>query len=202
MPCRESILRDELFRNRVRLVLALALFVLHHAALQIQRLLAQVEVSHAVRLHPQRVIHRGRRHILEIIRAVVVGRAVQVRGADALHGLDIAALRMVAAAKHQVLEKMRETRLPQLFVLRPHVIPGVDRDNRRLVVLMHNQRKPVLQHKFLVRNIHVFRLSKRPRRSTQHHYHYKTSRHPIPHLRPPFKSRQRSVLFSVFLCTT
>src|SRR3546814_6849606 len=64
----------------VRLVFALALFVLHHAALLIEHLLVDraKQMAHAIGLHPQRGIERGGRHVLEIIGAIGTGGAVLV----------------------------------------------------------------------------------------------------------------------------
>ena len=45
------IFRKVLLGQTVRLVLPLTFFVLHHAALQVESLLAQIEESHAVRFH-------------------------------------------------------------------------------------------------------------------------------------------------------
>ena len=56
----------------VGLVLALALLVLHHAALLVERRLVDraEQVAHAVGLHPQRHVERGGRHVLEVVGAV------------------------------------------------------------------------------------------------------------------------------------
>src|ERR1700684_822261 len=60
---------------------------------------------------------------------------------------------MLAAAEHQVLEKMRETGFPRLLVFRAHVVPHVHRHDRRLVVLVDDHRQPVVEHKLGIRNI-------------------------------------------------
>ncbi len=103
---RVGILGDELARNGVRLVLALPLFVLHDAALQVQSLLIQrtEQKSHAVRFHPEGVVKRRGGNIFKIIGAVVVGRSVEVGCSDFFHGVNVPARRMFASAKHQVLE--------------------------------------------------------------------------------------------------
>src|SRR3989449_401037 len=59
---------------------------------------------------------------------------------------------MLAAVEHQVLEQMRESRPAGPLVLRAHVIPDVHGDDRRLVILMNEQRQAVFQHKALIRD--------------------------------------------------
>ena len=114
-----SILSDELFGNAVGLVVPLALFVLHYAALQVELLLVEhaKQMTHAVALREQRVVEHGSRDVLEIVRAIVVGGAVQVRGPDLLHGVDISMIEVVAAAEHQMLEQMGKSGLARLLIL-------------------------------------------------------------------------------------
>jgi hypothetical protein len=45
-----------------------------------------------------------------------------------------------------VLEEVREAGFARLFVLGADVIPDVDRDDRRFVILVDEQREPVRQH--------------------------------------------------------
>src|SRR5262245_43297097 len=52
-----------------------------------------------------------------------------------------------------MLEQVREARLAGLLVLRADVIPDVDGDDRRLVVLVDEQRQPVLERELLVGNV-------------------------------------------------
>ena len=86
----------------------------------------------------------------------VIGGAVQIGRANSLHGVDVPPWRVLAAAKHQVLEQMREPGLSRLFVLRPHVVPDVDGHNRRLVILMHDHGQTVVEHEALIGNINLF----------------------------------------------
>ena len=155
MADRVGVLDDELFGNSVGLVLALSLFVLHHAALQVELLLIEhaQQMTHAVALREQRVVQHGSGDILEIVCAIVIGRAVQVRGPNLLHGVDIRMIEVVAATEHQVLEQMGESGLARLLILRPHVIPRVHRNDRRLVVFMHQHGQPVGEHKLGVLDV-------------------------------------------------
>ncbi len=110
-------------------------------------------MPHAVALGKQGVVeHRGR-HIFKKIRAIGIGRAVQIGGTDALHRIDVGMVEIVAAAKHQVFEQMREPGLAELFVFGADVVPGIDRDHRRLVIFMHQQGQAVFQHEFGIGNV-------------------------------------------------
>ncbi len=84
MADRIGVFRQELPGHAVRLVFSLALFVLHHAALEVEFFLVQdaEQMTHAVAFREQHVVEHGGRHIFKIVRAVAVGRAVQVGGAD------------------------------------------------------------------------------------------------------------------------
>ena len=124
-------------------------------------------MPHPVGLNPQRDVQGVLRHILKEIRAVVAGRAVQVRGPDAFHGLEkgaliAAAFEVVAAGEHEMLEEMSETGLARFFVFGANMIPQIDRHNRRFVVFMNDQRQPVGQHKFLEGNLDLRIVGCRP----------------------------------------
>ncbi len=60
---------------------------------------------------------------------------------------------------------MCEAGLAELFVLRPHVVPGVDGDDRRLVIFMDDDGEAVIEDKLLVGNFNVRAL----RRSAPRH---------------------------------
>ena len=107
-------------------------------------------MPHPVRFHPERDVERRRRHVLEIIGAVFVRRAVLVGRADALEGLEVVIVEMLAAVEHQVLEQMREAGPAGPLVLGAHVIPDVHGHDRRLVVLVHQQRQAVFQDEPLI----------------------------------------------------
>ena len=155
MADRISVLDDQLFRNAVGLVLPLALFVLHHAALQIELLLVEhaEQMSHAVALGEQGVVQHGGGNVLKIIRAIVVRGAVQVGGANFFHRVDVGVIEVVTAAEHQVFEEMGKPGLAQLFIFRTHVVPGVHGHDRSLVVLVHQHSQPIAEHKPGVSNI-------------------------------------------------
>ena len=149
----------QIFNNRIWLVIALLLLVLHHTALQVQNLLANrvVKVPHAVALRKQRIIQRRHRNIFKIVRAVFIRCAIQVGGANPLHRLDIAAGQMLTAAKHQMFKEVREPCLTGLLILRPNVVPNVQSHNRRLVVFVNNHSQSVIKDKLLTGN---FKLGK------------------------------------------
>ena len=139
----------------VGLVLALALLVLDHAALLVERLLVDraEQVAHAVGLHPQRHVERGGRHVLEVVGAVGVGGAVLVGGADQLERLEELALVVLRAVEHQVLEQVREAGAAGRLVLAADVVPEVDRHDRRLAVGVHDHAQAVGQRELLVRDV-------------------------------------------------
>ena len=159
MPGGISVLRDELKGNGVGLVFSLALFVLHNPALQVERLLIELaeQEAHAVGFHPERVIERGSRHVFKVVGAVIVGGAVEVGGADFFHGVNVAALRVLAAAKHQVFEEMRESGFAGPFVFRADVIPEIHRDYGSFVVFVDDERQPIIEREFFERDVNVLR---------------------------------------------
>ncbi len=152
---RVGIGRQEFPGDAVRLVFVLAFLVLHHAALDVELLLVDraQQVAHAIALGEQRIVeHRGR-HVLEVIGAILVGGAVQVGRADALHRVQVSLVEVVAAAEHQVFEQVGEAGLADFLVLRTDVVPGIDRHHRRLAVFMHQHRQPVLERELGVLDI-------------------------------------------------
>jgi phage shock protein PspC (stress-responsive transcriptional regulator) len=131
----------------VGLVLPLAFLVLNDAALLVELLLRHrtEQVAHAVRLHPQRHVEGRLRHHLEVVRPVLVGGSVHAGSAHAIERLEVVVVVVLAAVEHQVLEQVSEAGLAELHVGRPDVVPDVDRDDRGLVVLVHDQRQAVVQ---------------------------------------------------------
>ena len=147
--------REEIPHLAVGLVLALPLLVLHHAALLVELGLGDgaEQVAHAVGLEPEREVERGGRHVLEVVGAVFVRRAVQVGGADALERALELLVVVLAPVEHQVLEQVGEAGPAGALVLRADVIPDVDRDDRRLVVLVDEHGQAVRQHEPLVGDV-------------------------------------------------
>ena len=137
---------------RVRLVLALALLVLHHAALALQALLRDPggEEPHAIGLEEERPLERRHRHVLEEVRPIVAGGAVAVVGAEVVHGLAEPARMVLAAVEEEVLEQVREAGLAALLVARADVVPEVHRDDRRRVILVDDEPQPVVERELLV----------------------------------------------------
>jgi hypothetical protein len=139
----------------VGLVLAFALFVLHHAALLVERRLVDGadQVAHAIGFHPQRGVERGGGHVFEVVGAVGVRRAVEVGGADGLQRREEIALVVFRPVEHQVLEQVREARAARGLVLAAHVVPDVHRHDRRLVVGVHDHAQAVGQGEGFVRDV-------------------------------------------------
>ena len=163
VTCGINICSDHLVHAAVGTVLALPLLVLDYTALFIEpRLIHRTEhVSHAIRLEPQRQIQRRGGHVLEIVRAIEPGGPVHRRGTRGPQRLEEVVVEVLRSVEHQVLEQMCEAGSSRPLILAADVIPDVDRDDRRLVILVQNQREPVGQHMLLVRNVHVRRRSRR-----------------------------------------
>ena len=154
MTRRVGALRHQEVDFPVWLILALPFLVLHDATLLVHFCGVDhaEQMAHPVRFHPQRDVERGGRNVLEIVGAVVVGRAVLVGRTDALERLEVVVVEVFAAVEHQMLEQMREPRATGLLVLGADVIPDVHGDDGRLVVLVHQQRQAVLQYEPLIRD--------------------------------------------------
>ena len=142
-----GVLEDRQEDLAVGLVLALALLVLHDAPLLVQPGLVdgRPHVPHAVGLHPQRHVERRGRHDLEVVRPVLVRGPVHAGGPDPVEGLEVVVVEVLAAVEHQVLEQVREAGLADLLVAGADVVPDVDGDDRRLVVLVDDQAQAVVE---------------------------------------------------------
>ncbi len=157
-------LRDELFGDPVGFILSLPLFILDHAALFVKLRLRDrsEEMTHAVRLHPESDIHCRGRNVLEVIRPVLVRRAVQVGRTEPLEHLKVVVVEVLAPVEHQMLEQVREAALARLLILRSYVIPDVHGYDRRFVVLVHEERETVLEYELLIRDVDVDHRSRGP----------------------------------------
>jgi hypothetical protein len=157
MPLGKARREDTVEDLAVGLVLALALLVLHHTALFVDGLLVEraQQVAHAVGFHPERAIERRGGHVLEIVGAVGAGGAVLVGGADLLEGLEELAAVVLGTLEHQVLEPVRELLPVGGLVLAAHVVPDVDRDDRRLAVGVHDDGEPIVEPEALEGDVRV-----------------------------------------------
>ena len=142
MARREARAEDRLPDPAERAVLALALLVLDDAPLLVEALLRDdaEQVAHPVRLHPERHVERGGRHVLEVIGPVEAGRAVLVRGTHRLERLEELVVEVLRALEHQVLEKVCEARPARPLVLRADVVPEVHGDDRGLAIGVDDDR--------------------------------------------------------------
>ena len=125
----------------VGLVVPLAFFVLHDAALLIQFFLGDraQQVAHALRFHPQRHIQRRFWHVLKIIGPIKIGGAIHTGGADQFEWLEVFIIVIFGAVEHEMFEQVCETGFPAFFVFGANVIPDVYRDNWRFVVFVDYQ---------------------------------------------------------------
>ena len=168
MPLGKQILEERLHRATIgNVVHPLASLVLDDIALVIEVLLRQSveEITHPIRFCPEHQLQRARRDGLEVVRAVEVGGTVDASLKDiracSLHQRHIFALHVLRALEHHVLEEMSEPRFAQLLVLGPDVIPEVDVNHRKLVILVEDHIESVGEREFLerkLRNGFVFHL--------------------------------------------
>ena len=148
---RKRLVVDDLVQPAERLVVDPhpALF-LHHLALGREGVLVDPERRHPIRLEPQRQRQVLRRHRLPEHRLVVVGVGVAL-AADRRDvrrvrlGLDV-----LRSLEHHVLEEVREAGAAGLLVLRSDVIPDLQVDDRRRVILGQHDGQPVRQRRDLV----------------------------------------------------
>ena len=154
---REQIFQQRILDEAAGPAVALPLLVLHDPALVIEHALGDraEQMAHAVAFHEQGAVERARRHRLEIIGAVVPGGPVVIGRADILQVGEEVARQILGAVEHQMLEQMREAGLALGLVLGPDIVPGADRDHRRLVVLVDDHRQPVGQAEHGVRDRHL-----------------------------------------------
>ena len=147
----EGMKADQLVQQAERRILdAHAALFLHHLALGDEGLLVHAQARHAIGFHPQRQRQVLRRNGLMKHRRVLVGIGVGLatnRGDDrrVLFGLDV-----LGALEHHVLEEMREAGPARLLVLRTHVVPQLDLDNRRRLVLVQDHDHAIGEHETLV----------------------------------------------------
>ena len=146
---------DELAGGAVGGVLALPLLVLHDPALLVQLALVDgaEEVAHPVALHEEGGVERAHGDVLEVVRAVLVGRPVEVGRADAFEDLEVVVVEVLRAVEHQVLEEVGEPAPPGGLVLGADVVPHVDGYDGRLVVLVDDEGEPVVEGERLVRDV-------------------------------------------------
>ena len=131
----------------VGLVVALPLFVLDDAALQIEHFLPDLaqQEAHAVALKEQGLLQGRYRYGLEIVGAVEPCRAVQARGPGSAQGLDVAGGRVFGAAKHQVFEQVSKAGRPCGLVLGSDIVPDRYGHDRSLAVGVDDDPQPVVE---------------------------------------------------------
>ena len=145
---REEVGLELLLERAVRAVVVRpALLVLDDLALVVEVLLAQrvEQRRHPVGLEPEGEVELVGRQRLEVVRPVEPRRAVH-RPAGRLDERDVLGLGDVPRAlEHDVLEEVREAGLARDLVLGPDVVPEVDRDDRREVVLGDDDAQAVVE---------------------------------------------------------
>ena len=153
---REEVLRDELEPAPVGRVLeALAPLVLDDVPLVVELLLGEGvgQGREPVRFEPEDELEAGRRDGDEVVRPIVVGRAVdatlqQIRP-GALGVGEVILRGVLGTLEHHVLEEVCKTRSSRLFVLRSHVKPEIDVHDWQLAVLVQDDLQAVGQREGL-----------------------------------------------------
>ena len=106
-------------------------FFLHHVALIAEIFIVHFERAHAIGFEPEDAFQRVRGHGFEIIRDVVIRRAVEhaARGIDQANVLHLASV--LRTLKHHVLEKVREPAAAVRLQAKSNLIIDADRDEWR-----------------------------------------------------------------------
>ena len=153
MAFREQRLHERFFGESVRLVLdALAALVADDVLLVRERGLIDLleQIAHAIRLEPQRQLELVGRDRLEVVRAVVVRRAVHAGRAGRFEQWKVRIRRdVLRALEHHVLEQVGEAGAPRLLVGRPDVIPEVHRHHRQPAILAQDHIQAIRQRVLL-----------------------------------------------------
>ena len=124
--------------------------VLDHVALVVELLLRhrRQQKAHPIGLEPERQLECIAGDGLVIHRLVFGRRAVQV-GAELFQRQEVIVVVVLRALEHHVLEQVGKAGSTRLFVLRADLVHDVHGDDRRLVVLVKQDRQAVRKGVFL-----------------------------------------------------
>ncbi len=152
VPFGEHHFEQNLARLGVRSVFALTFFVFNHVALVVELFLGHggKQKAHAVGFEEQGHLQLIRRDVLPVVRAILVGRAVDL-GADFLQGKKVVLVVVFRTLEHHVLEQVSKSRAARLFVFTADVVPHVHRRHGDGVILMQDDLQSVVEGVFLER---------------------------------------------------
>ena len=155
VPLRHEIFEDIIAQQSERLVVALPLFILHHATLVIELGLRHraEQMPHAIGLKEQRPVKRARRHRLEIVGSVGIGRAILVGRADLRRILEEIIGRILRSVEHQMLEQMGKTGRSGWLMLGTDIVPDRRRHHRCLAIGVDQHGQAIVEHEALVGNV-------------------------------------------------
>src|SRR6266576_5848882 len=160
MRRRKETVIHRFFDDSVRNVLqALPALVSHDVLLGRKILLIELvdQISHAVRLEPERERQLVGRNRLEIIGAVEIGGAIVFAGTSAFEITEmLVGFHVSRPLKHHVLEEMREPGAARLLIRRPNVVPDIDRYQGKSVILREDDLESVSELVLLKRNVRKF----------------------------------------------
>ena len=145
---REPVLVEQLEPRAVGLVVAgLPLLVLHDLALVVEVVLVErvEQAAHPVGLEPQRGLEVVGRDGLEVVGAVDPRRPVEGAAGGGDQAEVVVAADVARALEHQVLEEVGEPGLARCLMPRSDVVPEVDGDDRREMVLADHDAQAVVE---------------------------------------------------------
>ena len=155
-------------RRRVRLVVhAHPLLFLHGLALVVELLLREDERAHAVGLEEEAEVEALGGKGLEVVRPVLGRRPVH-RAARLGHEPEMLALAdVLRALEHEVLEEVREPRLPGRLDAAADVVRDVHRHEGDSALRRHDDRQPVRELLDVKRNFEIEGRTDGPPRETR-----------------------------------
>ena len=117
----------------------------HHVALREHALGGGVQVAHPVGFHAHHQVEPVGGDALEIGGVIGRGEGVVVAAVLRDDPAELAVRQLVGRLEHQMLEEMRDARLPRRLVGRSDPVPDHVGDHRRTAVLDHHPHQPVVE---------------------------------------------------------
>ena len=143
----KELVEDGFTNNAVRRVfVALSPLVPHHVLLIRKIGLIEIvgQIAHAVGFQPEGEFQLIGRKCFVVVGAVEIGCAVDVRGSGGFKVVEVRAARdMLGTFEHHMFEEMRKAGAARGFVHRADVIPEIDGNERKAMVLGKDDFKPI-----------------------------------------------------------
>ena len=154
---REGLLGQVAKYPAIGLGFTLAFFVLYDAPLLIELGLVDGadEVTHTVRLHPQRHIQCRSGDIFKVVGTVVIGGAVHVCGTGFFEGAEVFVVVVFGAVEHQVFKQVGKAGFTGFFIFGADGIPNVNGYDGSFVIFMHHHFQAIAEGETGVGNINL-----------------------------------------------